>query len=267
MKSMMDDLHLRLFEARSLTIGREWAAENVQSSFWRFYRNDGDGAALCRETEEYPLEAGRLYFVPSDVRFTCRSVGPVRHFYVHFDIIGLPGTVGREWFVGPVGLERDAGLEAQTAALARAGDLSGFAGQCRVKGLLYAALALAFDGVPAETAARWRHSARDWAPVRPALDYIEAHLEGPLDNVRLAALCCVTEDYFIRRFRECAGLTPNRYVQERRVQRAAQMLLFTQEEIDQIAARTGFGNRAYFSRQFARHTGLSPAAYRKSTRV
>jgi len=77
----------------------------------------------------------------------------------------------------------------------------------------------------------------------------------------------MSEDHFIRRFRECVGQSPAQYIQEQRVARAAQRLVFTTESIDAIAAATGFANRFYFSRVFTRHMGTSPAAYRNAPRV
>jgi transcriptional regulator GlxA family with amidase domain len=70
-------------------------------------------------------------------------------------------------------------------------------------------------------------------------------------------------DYFIRRFRLSMGRTPGQYIQEQRVKVAEQQLLMTSRSIEQIAADQGFGSRSYFTRIFTRHTGVSPAAYRK----
>ncbi|HET8841014.1 MAG TPA: helix-turn-helix transcriptional regulator, partial [Ktedonobacteraceae bacterium] len=69
--------------------------------------------------------------------------------------------------------------------------------------------------------------------------------------------------YFIRRFRLSIRRTPVQYIQEQRVKRAEQQLLMTRLSLEQIAADNGFGSRSYFSRIFTRHTGVSPAAYRK----
>ncbi|MHB9132925.1 MAG: helix-turn-helix domain-containing protein [Armatimonadota bacterium] len=101
----------------------------------------------------------------------------------------------------------------------------------------------------------------------PAIRFIEERLAERLSNHLLAEQCCINADYFIRRFRDCTGKTPVQYIQEHRVRIAAQRLVFTDHTIEQIAAETGFGNRAYFTRIFTRHTGISPAAYRKARRI
>ncbi|GCE16019.1 helix-turn-helix domain-containing protein [Tengunoibacter tsumagoiensis] len=145
-------------------------------------------------------------------------------------------------------------------------DAPDFVLQMRIKALIYEGLALYLQDV---SATRIQHSlqlALAQEPVQPALRYIEAHLGEELLNNELARLCHMQVDYFARRFRECVGMTPGHYIQEQRVKVASQKLLFTNHSIEQIAAEVGFGNRFYFSRIFARHTGVSPAAYRKSSR-
>ena len=264
------DLHLRLFEAACITIGTEWNARNVQSSFWRFYRNRQDGACLELDDGAYPLDSDRLYFVPAGVHFHCRNVAATEHFYVHFDVIGLPSIAVREMFGGPVCLPPSPPLQqaidAVSAEIASRGE-SGTATRCRLLATLYEAFAAYFDALPPEQMARSLEQAAALEPVQPALQHIETHLARTIPNAELAALCCLSEDYFIRRFRECVGQSPAQYVQEKRVTRAAQRLLFTSDTIERIAEETGFGSRFYFTRVFSRLTGVSPAAYRKAERV
>ncbi len=267
---MINHLHLRLFETDHTAIGPEWNARHVQSSFWRFYCNGGAGASLELDAEDYPLAAGRLYFVPAGVHFHCRNTAETEHFYIHFDVIGLPRVAVRELFPGPVCLPPSPLLE---QAITRLGPEIGGRGetdmavQCRLQALLYDAFALALESVPPEQTARSLSRTAALEPVLPAIRWIEVNLAQPLTNGALAALCCLSEDYFIRRFRECVGQSPAQYIQERRVTRAAQQLLFTTHSIERIAEESGFGSRFYFTRVFARQTGATPGAYRKASRV
>jgi len=103
--------------------------------------------------------------------------------------------------------------------------------------------------------------------VAPAIEHIESHLHEELGNERLAELCSVSPDHFIRLFRQSVGQTPTQYTLERRVGRAAQQLIFTDESIERIAEETGFRDRFYFSRVFAKRMGLPPARYRAGQRV
>lgn len=281
----LDQLHLRLFAVRRTTIdARSWTLENVQDAFWRFYVNLEEGAALelagqaGEPGERYALAARQLYFVPAGVRFNTSTRARVEHFYVHLDVLGMPRAATQALFGGPVQVPPDAQLQGEALALASAtGDTplsdSGQAAppsllaQCRIKALLYGALAAYLAQLPPGRLARYQQLEQAQAPVLPALQEIEARLAEPLTNAHLARLCHLSEDYFIRLFRSCVGQSPIQYIQAQRVRRAAQRLLFSADSIEAVAAASGFGNRFYFSRVFARHLGVAPAAYRRLARV
>jgi len=266
----VNGIHLRLFRAERITIGTDWNAADVRSRFWRFYANDADGAALLLDDGAYPLCGGGLYFVPAAVRFSCRCTRPVGHFYIHFDVLGLPQSALRELWGRPVQIPPAPALEASVRTLAAEplpGAVLDFLRECRLKATLYEALALCLAAVPEEARRREEQRATEMQPVLSALRHIDAHLADPLPVARLAACCHLSADTFARRFRRCVGQTPTQYILERRVTQAAQRLLFTDDSIERIAETTGFGNRFYFSRLFARQTGLSPAAYRRSGQI
>jgi len=267
---VQDTLHIRMFKAEWRRIGVGWNTRDVQSTYWRFYRNDRDGASLELPTGLYPLQGQRLYFVPAGVRFSCRNVCALQHFYVHFDVIGLPTVAMRELFHTPLCLPPAPVLEQAVQNLAEelaAGRQNEIVVQCRLKAMLYEGLARGMETFPPEQMARCVQRAAALEPVLPAIRHIEENLAEPLTNSRLSALCHMSENFFIRQFRQCVGQTPARYITERRVMLAAQRLLFTEQTIDQIADALGFGNRFYFTRVFARHLGVPPAAYRKAARV
>ena len=159
----VDDLHVRLFVARSVELAAgAWRAANVQDSFWRLYHNDRAGAWLELASGAYPLEPGRVYFVPAGVRFSCANGAAVGHLYVHFDLLGLPRAALRALFAGPCAAPPSAGLDRAAGDLARdlaVGRLAGLAQRCRAKELLYGALAAHLAAAPPEDlyfSMRWR---------------------------------------------------------------------------------------------------------------
>ena len=271
LQSVADALHVRLFAAGALHLSAgQWSAHRVQDTFWRCYFNADEGAAVELDDGLYPLLARRLILVPAGVRFSCRNARALGHFYVHFDVIGMPRAALTTLFGAPLTARDDAPLRDAAAQLAR--DLSEDAEldwplQCRLKSLIYAVLAACLADLPAADVARFAQLRAAHALVQPALEHIESHLNAPLAVGKLASLCGLNADYFSRQFRASLGQTPARYIREQRVQRAAQRLLFGAESIEQIAAATGFANRFHFSRVFARTLGVSPAAYRKSARI
>lgn len=271
-RDVMDTLHIRLFTADRVTLHPGWwNMQGVQSPFWRFYQNRDDGAFLTLATgEHYPLAANRVYFIPAGVRYSCNNDRTVRHFYIHFDVIGLPRLTMRSLFDAPVLLPADERFEATVTGFAEEMRLSpalDLGGQCRAKALVYEGIARSLLLVSAESRDRSLRLAQEREPVVPALEHIENNLSSPLSIPVLAALCCLSPDHFARRFKICVGQTPGDYIQERRVTEAARLLLLTNRSIDAIASICGFANRNYLTRVFTRYMDLSPAAYRKGGRV
>ncbi len=263
-----DRLNLRVLTWGSLRIGTEWNAADVRSSYWRLYRNSSHGASLSLPVGSYTLTPGQFHFVPPWVHFSCRCRTELDHWYVHFDTIGLPGGVIRDIFSAPCALPQDEALNAALAALLD-GQTYGhpLAFQLALKGLVHTALAKLMAQLPPPEADRCAMLAQGDHPVQAALSHIESHLRETLSNDLLAQLCHYSEDHFIRVFRQITGQSPAQYIIERRVAKAANLLLFSDASIEQVAERSGFPNRFYFSRVFSKRLGVSPAAYREATRV
>jgi len=188
----IEDLHIRLFVARQIELRpNTWAFANVQDSFWRLYMNNRDGAALGLANGRYELAAGQLYFVPAGIRFNCMNTATVGHFYIHFDVLGLPRAALRTLFSTPCQVPSSRELEQEALELAGAlGDQGRLdvIQQCRGKGLLYRALGAYLTSLPAELIEHYRRLTAAYAPVRPALHEIEEALAERLTNRELARL-------------------------------------------------------------------------------
>jgi len=269
-----DRVHLRLFTAARVGIEpHQWYARTLMDRFWRFYFNDSLGARIESSGETIPLLPKTAYFIPSGVAFNGQNDASVTHFYIHFDVLGLSEGVRRELFAHPFaapGSPAFKSLAVRTAAGFNIDTLNGdvdFPAQIDLKALIYTALSGYIRGVPKERQQRASQLQQAYAPLEPAINYIETHLAESLAIPELAALCHLSDDYFIRRFRQSMGRSPGAYIQEKRVTLAAQQLLFSDESIEVIATNCGFGNRFYLSRVFKAHTGISPAAYRGAPRL
>jgi AraC family transcriptional regulator len=99
--------------------------------------------------------------------------------------------------------------------------------------------------------------------LRVIKNYIEENLGNPISLRELAELACVSMRHFERAFRQSSGAPPHRYVLERRVS-AARDLLLSQPNlpIEEIARRLGFSSSSHLSAAFSRRMGCSPAAFR-----
>jgi AraC-like DNA-binding protein len=99
--------------------------------------------------------------------------------------------------------------------------------------------------------------------LKPALDLIEAEMHRPISLDDLAGSIGVTPQYFCEIFKGVTSHRPTEYVNQRRVERARQLLLLEpRTRISEIARRVGFESDSYFATVFKRFEGVSPTQYR-----
>ncbi|WP_405587335.1 GlxA family transcriptional regulator [Streptomyces sp. NBC_01190] len=98
------------------------------------------------------------------------------------------------------------------------------------------------------------------------LSWMERHLDRELTVEELAARAHMSPRTFARRFQQETGTTPYRWLLGQRVLLARELLEGTDSTVDTIAVRAGFGNAATMRHHFARWTGTTPQAYRRTFR-
>ena len=91
------------------------------------------------------------------------------------------------------------------------------------------------------------------------------HLDGDASPRTLAARAGVSESYLATRFKAETGLTLSRWLRQRRVGRAKE-LLSAGMTTSQAAEQVGILDVSYFIRIFKRETGVTPGQYRASAR-
>jgi len=94
------------------------------------------------------------------------------------------------------------------------------------------------------------------------LAWIEENSGRDLALDEIAAQAGMSTRTLNRRFREQTGTSPLRWLHRARVRRAQHLLEATDEPVERIAARTGFGSPTAFREHFKRIVGTSPQAYR-----
>ncbi|MFT4083191.1 MAG: helix-turn-helix domain-containing protein [Nocardioides sp.] len=98
------------------------------------------------------------------------------------------------------------------------------------------------------------------------LDWAAEHLDQPLALDDLAQHAYMSRRTFTRVFRATTGTSPTQWLLTRRTELAKRLLETTDDTIDTIAHRTGFGSASSLRAHIRNCTGVSPAAYRNSFR-
>lgn len=101
------------------------------------------------------------------------------------------------------------------------------------------------------------------AALRRVQLFVEANLARSVHLHDLAARAALSPFHFARAFKTSAGKTPRAFVEDRRVERAKQLLTESDHALADIAVETGFGSQSRLTTTFRRKTGFTPAAYRR----
>ena len=96
----------------------------------------------------------------------------------------------------------------------------------------------------------------------PVLEWARERLDQPLTVRQLARAAHLGERTFARRFREALGITPLQWLLRERVRLAQELLEKTDEPVEAIARRSGFGTAPNLRHHFRRLTSVSPSSYR-----
>ena len=92
--------------------------------------------------------------------------------------------------------------------------------------------------------------------------FIDLNLRKELTIEELSQNAHFHPNYFIRIFKRHFGMPPMRYIHERRLEKAKQLLGSTDLTVGEVADRSGFKDLSYFSAAFKKSAGMSPSEFR-----
>ena len=105
------------------------------------------------------------------------------------------------------------------------------------------------------------------AALRRVHVFVEANLERAIRLNDLADRAGLSVYHFARAFRVSAGQTPGAFVEERRIERAKQLIAQGVRSLAEIAVECGFGTQSRLTTTFKRRIGFTPAEFRRGRRV
>lgn len=98
--------------------------------------------------------------------------------------------------------------------------------------------------------------------IRTALTRINSEFADPeLSVAALSEEAGVSEVYFRREFKRCAGMPPREYIRHVRLENAKALLATALYSVSETATRCGFDSISYFSAEFRRAYGVTPSEF------
>jgi AraC family transcriptional regulator len=99
--------------------------------------------------------------------------------------------------------------------------------------------------------------------MRRATELLEAHLDGNISLQKVAEACELSVSHFARAFKKTFRRPPYRWLIERRVDKASDLMTNTRLPLADIAAQCGFADQSALNRSFKRIHGVSPGVWRR----
>lgn len=103
-------------------------------------------------------------------------------------------------------------------------------------------------------------------PVRQALAYLQERIGTRTSVAELASLAGLSSSHFAALFSQATGHGVLSYQNSLRMARARDLLDTTSLAVSGVAHAVGYTDALYFSRQFQKHHGASPSAYRRQAK-
>lgn len=262
----------------------EWECENLSLPFWRIYHSRLGGSFVSFKGHEVELAGNSLVLIPPHTAFSShinaknlksesikgvkitneeqieqyRKSGLTDQFFVHFHLDYLFNKIKREiyeieltdyWIQELKQIEQDR-LKNQNSI--------NFQSNIKITGLTIYAL----QNLPG---AVWETNTID-NRILKVIKYIEANLSTELTNTYLSTIVNLATNSFARLFRESMNCSVQQHIQKKRIDAAIVYLHYSDIEIDDIASKCGYYDRAHFSKTFKNVTGVAPVSYRKKVR-
>lgn len=262
---------------------KHWEFSELSYPYWRIYHNNIEGGVITYEGREYPLLPEKILMIAPNTSYSTR-IGENKvpdeghrlegkrvtgnlaenkdfinnnllHLFIHFNI-GVPYDN-----VSPGIFEFDLSdhLVEKLAVITRHLNVDyarfNFYTLLSIQSLISDLLSF----IPESN---WDLTSKDFR-ILQVMSHIESNLDRNLMNYSLADKANLATNAFNRLFSEEVGISPQKYVKKKRIDRACSMLHHSDLSIDRVASDTGFADRYHFSKIFKKYTGLSPARYRK----
>jgi AraC family transcriptional regulator len=102
--------------------------------------------------------------------------------------------------------------------------------------------------------------------VRRVKQHIDENLEHTIRIEELASIAKLSVRHFSLAFKQTFGVPPHAHIVGRRIEKARELMLLTDEPLAQVALACGLADQAHLTKWFRRLVGATPNAWRRQHR-
>jgi AraC-like DNA-binding protein len=260
MDALFSSLTIQISHAHSRLLDTSWHDVDYCDGVTRLYIIERGEGWVRHSGRRFKLTRERAHLIPARTVFSFGCDAPFVQHWVHFNATLFGGL---ELF-DVVSCRHEAPLAKPAVTLSLVRKLETLAADERIPAQLQA------QGILLQLIAPFLESATVSPTRNPllssvgeVLQYIDAHLHERLAIGDLARkIAHLERTYFTKLFAQYTGMPPARYIQQRRIQLARELLLSGREPLRRIAEQLGFVDEFHFSRVFKKIAGMPPTQYR-----
>lgn len=244
-------------EAEFATVGDFW---KNQVFFYKrerlYYVTDGEADIILKEKTIH-LQKGRLYLIPSHSVLTGKCKDFLSHHFIHFQ---FDESVYNFFYAVKLKSEVEADefdehyfkvlekymLEQAKAPLTPQADLE-------INGIMQILISKFLPNITLND---------DMIQMLDIVSYIDKNLDRNITVEELANVAALNKVYFSNKFTKHMGVSPSQFIINRRLEKAMDMIKYSDLNLKEISFKVGFENNMYFSRIFKKKIGMTPSEFR-----
>jgi AraC-like DNA-binding protein len=267
MTDLLHSLQVHLVEAHYTHCPPEWRETDYIPAYNKFYFiREGEGW-LKIDGKEYSPTAGQLCLMPAHVEqsFSAISANTYRKYWCHFT-----ATVGEldlfQWLDVPkcMDIRNDERMLALFLELTELHNDSAFTARIREKAVLLEIIACFLTEADSHIRVV-PGRAGDITRLNMIEQFIEDHLSEPVTLEQIAKHVHLHPNYLVRYFNKHFAVSPLKYLNRKRMQKAKSLLGATSLSVKEVAERVGYPDTNHFAKAFRRENSRSPTEYRAQT--
>jgi AraC-like DNA-binding protein len=259
---LLHNLQIEVTAAHLTQCAPDWRDTDYTPDYNKMYFIlDGEGWIRIEDRQFHP-RPGQLCFMPAFVNqgYSVVNDKPYHKYWCHFRT--RTGAFDLfQWIGVPfcIDLQHPDKISRLFEQLIEPSGNSPLITSIRQKAVMLELLATYLENVPVRVL---QHRNEEITRLNVIHDYVDRHLHSSISIDELASLLHLHPNYFIAYFKKHFGISPLKYVNRKRIEKAKTLLMTSAHNVKEIADLTGFTDTNHFTKFFRKETGFSPTEFR-----